>query len=253
MSLKWEGKGWGRQDECTEKARAHKCKWRAQEDRLNPVSVLPSSGVLLGEVLERLWPPVDPWADPANQRLLLPAFSLRCKFCSLFLKWEPHLRGPQGRPGESAMLFRASGCSWQPNPGKASTQTVAILVVDAEAHWSCSLKTSLLCKFTCLSNPPPTVLEPLPLSLVSKYGTQLHISPQSLPSCRLTKKHLWEQSQVGLSVGRVACMSGAWGLLHEYKDDLQMQLLQWACLQSCTECTLAEEETDRLRDGWPLP
>lgn len=50
-------------------------------------------------------------------------------------------------------------------------------------------KTSLVCKFLCLSNLPPTILDWLPLSLVSKAGAQLHISPRKLPSCKLTKRY----------------------------------------------------------------
>ena len=91
------------------------------------------------------------------------------------------------------------------------------------------------------------------LVLVSKYGDQFHISPQKLPSCRPTKRHPWEKSQVGLSVGRVPCMSDAWGLLHMYKMTSKYSWYDGLICGDAQSVLWLRKRLTGCREGWPLP
>ena len=115
---------------------------------------------LLEEVMERTWPLDDQTAGPSNWRLLTPPPpwpplppSWECTFCPPFPQWELVSRR---QPWQSKVLLRPSGqCTWL-NPFKAS---LYVKILAGAGRDLAAPKTSLVGRFSCLLDLPPTNLE----------------------------------------------------------------------------------------------
>lgn len=132
----------------------------------------------LDEVFKRMWPPVNPQAGPRWWSLSPPFLCLECRVHPPYSQLDPFSRM---QAWESNELLRPSGLNMWLDQAKVSIYTFKILACDCPDLLILRVpKISLLCKFPCLVNPPPTNLKcsasPFADSLSPGIGANLWIN-----------------------------------------------------------------------------
>lgn len=175
---------------------------------LSLLSVFTTKGIL-GGIITKMWPPVDLWTGSWQSEVPHP---LPCPWnvASAFFPCSPRL--PQGHSLEILMWCwdRLDGIC-EPIQLRVLYKLLSFGRQVQRSTVFVPLKTSLVYKFPCLLNLPPTNLEWtasfLSLSLPSLYGGQFQMTPRILPQSLWTNKEVLDQLSSSLKPYWTSIMS----------------------------------------------